>query len=432
MAIATLIFELVLLAVLRYSGMTDIPSAFATVLILLFSIAYLGSLNNKKHINDVIGPLLVGYCFRIFLLFFDIYCNNIFTLPNSGFDSKGFYVYAVQFAKGILGIRSGFSYVMGNVFKYFGNSRLYGQFLLTLCSVVSLETAAKSMSLFDIDVKSKKYAMWILCLLPNFAILSSIFLRESVVAMFLSLSLYQYLSWIKKKRGCHFIFAIALTFCAAYFHSGSLAVAVGYLLSRLLYDNKSGKLKLSAKNVVSTVILVAIAFFVMNRYGENFLEKFANLGSLEDIANESTEGASSYARYVGNSSSLISMLIFTLPRIFFFLFSPLPWMIRGISDLIAFCFSSCFYILVLYKTIKYLMSGKRKNREIIIMLLIIIVVTAFVFGWGTSNAGTACRHRDKMTAIWAVLLGLVSQPDNRRTVYNVEPYRQTRRILKHD
>ena len=410
MSLIFLCIELALLALLRFMGMEEIPDALAAALILVYSFAYIACVSRKPHCKKCAPALIAGYVFRIALLFWDIYGSNIYQLPNSGADSVGFYNNSIAFAVGRRHGMGSFPEVMGTLFKYCGISRLFGQFIITLFSMVSLEIAAKAFSLMTLDEKRANTGMWIVCLLPNFAILSVLFLRESIVAMFISLSLYEYIKWFKQKKELSFIVAIALTFGAMYFHSGAIAVPVGYLLTRLLYDKNSEKLKFSVTNLIIVGLLLLVGVFVLNRFGDSFLVKFQNASSLEDIANENSSGGSSYARYVGNSNNIPNMIIYTIPRIVFFQFSPMPWLIRGLSDIIAFCFSSCFYIVTIYQFFRYLRKGGKENREFIIIIFIVCMCAAFVFGWGVSNAGTACRHRDKMTIVWAILYAFTLKP----------------------
>ena len=131
-----------------------------------------------------------------------------------------------------------------------------------------------------------------------------------------------------------------------------------------------------------------------------------NIDEISDIATGNGLGGSSYARYVGNSSNPLNMIIYTPLRIVFFLFSPFPWQWRGLSDIIAFVFSSLFFLYTAWCNIRFLRSGEKKNRTLVIALTIVAVCTAFVFAWGVSNTGTACRHRDKMAIIWGFVLAL--------------------------
>lgn len=419
MSLIFLCLELALLALLRFMGITEIPDALAAALILVYSFAYIACVSRKPHCKKYAPALIAGYLFRIALLFFDIYGRNIYVLPNSGADTEMFYNGSVIIGHGGVYTRGAFPQLMGDFFRFFGITRLFGQFLLTMCSVVAIECAAKCFELIGLDEKKTTTAMWILNLLPNFAILSVIFNRESLVTMFISLSLVQYLKWIKRKSEFSFVLAIALTFGGMYFHTGAIAVPVGYLLSRVLYDNKQNKIRISAQNLIVTAFLLLVGVFVLNRYGDKFLGKFNRLETLDDVANTQVRAASSYTQYVGNSNNPVNMLIYTIPRMVFFLFSPMPWMIRGISDIIAFCFSSCFYLITTIRTLRYLRRGEKENRELVIVIFIVCLCAAFVFGWGVSNSGTACRHRDKMTIVWGVLMGLTIPRKKERKISTI-------------
>lgn len=413
MSLIFLCLELALLALLRFMGMEEIPDALAAALILVYSFAYIACLPRKPHCKKYAPALIAGYLFRIALLFFDIYGRNIYVLPNSEGDAIGFYLNAVKIARGSAST-SGFVGYMGIFFRWFGISHLYGQFILTLCSIVAIECAAKCINLVELDERNSSFVMWLLNLLPNFAILSVLFLRESIVTMFISLSLYQFIKWYKDKREWNFIFAIILTFLGMRFHSGAIAVPVGYIFARMMYDKKSGKLRLKMENILAAAVILLVGVFFLNNYGSSFLGKFGAVESLDDVAKMASAGGSSYVQYVGNSNNPVNMLIYTIPRMVFFLFSPMPWMIRGISDIIAFCFSSYFYLITTIRTLRYLRKGEKENRELVIVIFIVCLCAAFVFGWGTSNSGTACRHRDKMTIVWGVLFGLTILPKQRK------------------
>lgn len=70
---------------------------------------------------------------------------------------------------------------------------------------------------------------------------------------------------------------------------------------------------------------------------------------------------------------------------------------------LALCIISVFFCY----TIKYFKKGNSENRILVIALSIIILSTFFVFGGGVANAGTACRHRDKLVIVCGILLALI-------------------------
>lgn len=408
-----LTIECLILMLLTSSGIQGRPVAIILVLIGLFSIAYFFDLSISRRLRPVAFPLAAGYLLRLGLLLFDLYGQSIYTLPNSGADSEMFFKQGVQCSLGQIENPGAFVAVLGILFAWLGTSRLFVQFLLMLCSVASIHCAAIILDEAGVPTQQRRRTMYILCILPNFAILSSLFLRESIVTMLLALSVLCMVRW--KQRGSEgwFLLAFLLSCCAAMFHSGSIAAAMGYILVRLFYDTRRGTIRFSWRNFLPALVLLLVFLYLFNNYGDVFFGKMIGLEGVEDIANTGSLGDSSYVAYVGNSDSLSSMLLYTPVRIAFFLFSPFPWQWRGMSDVIAFCFSSLFYAWVLVKTFCYLGRKKAENRELVIILLIVAFALLFVFAWGVSNTGTAVRHRDKAVVLYAVLLGITGPTDKR-------------------
>ena len=401
----TLLFEIFIMIFLRSIGVDSRPVALILPLILVVSAVYLFELSRNRRLKPVATPLILGYCMRIFLVIFDIYGRNIYSLPNSGADSEGFYRSALAYAGGY-SVDGAFPQVTGKVISWIGVSRLYIQFLLMLLSIAALHLLAAMLREINVDTVRRRRVMYIVCLMPNFAILSSIFLRESIVAFFAALSLWAFIKWWVNGRERWFLFAFAAVFFASRFHSGTVAMAIGYIAIRFLYDKRRKVFHTSWKNILPTIVFVTVFVYLYTNHKDVLFGKMANIETIDDIASGHGMGGSTYAAYVGNSSTPLNMLIYTLPRIVFFLFSPFPWHWRGLSDIIAFCFNSVFYLWTVYSAYKYLRSKETGNRSLLIALVIITLVTVFVFAWGTSNTGTAVRHRDKMVilygAIWAI------------------------------
>lgn len=383
----------------------------ASVMVLAITTAFFFDINRNAQIKQVSLQIIVAFLLRLFLVYFDTYGRSIFVLPNSGGDSDIFIRNSIVVALGGDTLRGTFCYVVGYLFKVMGVSVLYVQFLLMLCSIVSLYLATLIMNKCNVQYDTQKRVMWILALLPNSAILSSIFLRESLVTMLISFSIYFFVSWFLDGGEIKFVFSLVFIVIAMIFHSGTVAVAVGYIGTRLLYNTKTKSFRFSFANLLLVSALIVLFVVLFNNYGEYFFQKMSGVSSLEDIANTYDMGGSSYASYVGNSNNPLNVIVFTIPRMFYFIFSPLPWNWRSISDIIAFTFSSMFYLIVLVDTFRYIRLSNSERKKIVISLLIVALCTMFVFGWGVTNAGTATRHRDKMVILYGILLGLVRDGD---------------------
>lgn len=390
------------------SGNQFQPDSICIIMISVFSLVYILKISKSEKYAFYMRELVSGYLLRVFLLFFDIYGKNIYTLPNSGPDANSFFKSAQWYAGfSTQGTDMGsYAYVMGSIFKFIGVNRLYGQFLMLLCSMVAIHLFLSILILLNIDYHIKKKVLLIVCLLPNFAILSVIFLREAVVTMFIAISLYFFLKWFSGKTLFFLLLSLLSCFSACYFHSGSAGLIVGYIIILFLYSSYKERFTLSVLNIIIASFLVVIMGYLFLNYSEILFSKMTSVDSISEIANTTEFGGSSYARYVGNSSSIRNMVIFTIPRIFYFLFSPFPWQWRGLSDIIAFCFSSMFYFVAARSAIGNLRFMSRKNKDKTIAIIIISISIVFVFAWGVSNTGTAARHRDKLVMLFATLYAL--------------------------
>jgi len=404
-AIVGILLEVAILAGINIvqSDLVDVGFAFASVLIILSSFLVLASLLQNKRIGTVRNSIILGFLFRLFLLYFDIFGRRIFVLPQSGGDAVSFYYGAISYARYGGWTRGLFPKIMGLLFRVIGINRLYAQYLLMLLSIVSLVYLAYAMNELLISDRVKKRVFQIVCLLPHFAIVSSIFMRESIITMFLSISIYHFACWIRRKNILHFVFAAALLLPASAFHSGSIAVLVGYIVVLMLYDNHREKVHANIRGILLAVILLLGSAFLLSRNEEVFLGKFEDVESLEDVANMRDQGDSAYAQYVGNSNNIFSLILFTPLRMFYFLFSPLPWQWRGIKDIIMFFFSSLYYLTVCWSVFRVYRRKRVPNRGVVFALMLVAMATVFVFGWGVSNTGTAARHRDKLATMFALL-----------------------------
>jgi hypothetical protein len=215
----------------------------------------------------------------------------------------------------------------------------------------------------------------------------------------------------------YFYIAIIFALTASAFHSGCAAMVIGYIVVRMLYNKETKNFSGSMRAILPTAFFALVCAFILLNYSDVFLSKMGNVDSLEDIANVNDKGGSSYARYVGNSSSIGNFVIYTLPRIIYFLFSPFPWQWRGLGDIIAFVFSSLFYFLTVRAAFRYLKQKKENNRSLVIGIMIVAFCIVFVFGWGCSNTGTAARHREKSIIVFAILYALTHENNNDATVF---------------
>ncbi len=413
--IVTLAMELLVAFVLTNEYGFIITDAEAVVGILLFAVSYIVTLYTSRKISKYRMVLLIGFLLRVFLLFWDLYGRNIYHLPSSGGDTERFFRAALSFAREKPHWENVAVTVFGTMIKLFGESRLWIQFLLMSLSVASSHITLAVMRMLDISKQSGKKAMWFMALLPMYAILSSIFLRESIITFFVSLSLFFFVKWWTRYKEIDFWMAVFFAFAGTIFHTGIAAIAVGFVLVRIIYDKKKDAFRLTATSIIVAVAFVAVFAFLYNQYSALFFKKIVGVEEISDIASGYGRGNSSYAAIAGNSNNLFNFIVYTPVRMFLFLFTPLPFQIRGFSDLIAMVFSVFFYFWTYYRVIKKIWNIKDGNtKHLMIALFVTALLIAFVFGWGGTNIGTQIRHRDKIMPVYIVLLSLCFEPAEER------------------
>lgn len=409
LSVAVFIINLLMLTILKAVGYAENPYAII-VAIAVQSIAIIVNIfTAKEEMHQIRFQLLSGYLARIIVLVVDIYGKAYITIPQSGYDSKMYYRNALAVMNYSINWEDAnfYSQIMGHVFRYIGGNQLFAQYINLLSSVVVIYLVARVLIDLKINKKILYWSMWIICLFPTYTMLSVIFLREVFVSFFVAISIFCFIRYLTHTNAITLILSFVAILPGAAAHAGVLALPVGYIIVLILYNNKEHAFTLNIIGVLSSIVLALVFLYVVVQNGDTFTGKFQNVESIEDVANTSNLGGSSYAQYVGNSTSPLNMVIFTLPRIIFFLFSPLPFQWRGPIDAVSFICGSALYLTSVYFSIITIKNSDNKlYKSLVISLLIIAFCGVFVFGWGVSNTGTALRHRDKLFSIFAILLGI--------------------------
>ena len=399
------------------SGSVYVSDGIIWPFIITETIALYFDIHRLKLSSELKSIMILSYFVKVFLLFSDLYLEGIINVFGSGSDTEDFYRRIVNMATSITYTHPhAFVRMYGRLFRITGISRLLAQYTNLLFSMISEVVVAKTMLLLNVDFRRMKQGLFLYSFLPINLCMSVILLRESVVSMFITLGVYFFLRWITKNKGIlDLVLSFASILLGSLFHSGSIAVAAGEICVLMLYDRKRQMFSFKTSNILFAAFFIFIFVFLYNNYSNLLFAKFADIDSIEDIAGGRVHGKSSYAAYVGDSRTPFRMLIFTIPRIICFLFTPFPWDFRGMKDVIAFLFSSLFYFIVSVKTIKSIFYMKKQyRRNLLLILLILAFATTFVFGWGTSNSGTALRHREKILSVFILMLSLTESKANKK------------------
>ena len=205
--------------------------------------------------------------------------------------------------------------------------------------------------------------------------------------------------YTQQKKVNFLFFSFLLLSIASILHAGVIFIVIGYFYY-LLKEKSSSKIQFIKKPIIYILIIVLV--FSMFSFDDIFLRKFSKIESVDSIVDQVAKGTNSSAgsAYLqGYEINSFRDLIFYSPlKFLYFFFSPVPWEIRNINDVIAFGLDVFIYFYLFYLIVKKVknINWKNPSNQLFLCLLISIITTGFVYALGTSNAGTALRHRYKI------------------------------------
>jgi len=357
----------------------------------------------KKSVTPVIT---VAFLVRLMLLIINTYFIN---LPESGKDDKRFEglawdwtitgtVPADAFTESGAGtfIKCGAA-----IYSAFGRVPFFWAFILVCMGTWAVYNIYKATYLLWSDKEQAIRAGWLAAFFPEFAMLSSVLLREVVMHFFLSLAVISLIKFWKYKNKFSIITFLLYIGVCTLFHSAMIVALAGFGLAIVLISQDGKKKSVFYK--LSAIILVAGGLIFINYTGIG-LSKFG--GSLtgaydkfQSSENKDALGSAAYPDWM-RITSLTDM--WKIPvRVIAFLFSPaIPFMVKTVSHL-AGVLDAMFYFYMFFAYYKN--RGVIKKNKTAYVLFIISMAYAFVFSLGVSNFGTAIRHRSKILPLFLVL-----------------------------
>jgi hypothetical protein len=357
---------------------------------------------SKTYRQQYMIFVFVAYLLRLILLFADYY--HWFPILHSGADTEGFHRNALQ----ILQLNSfntfiytNYGYFSGSIYMLIGPQRLFLQYINVLFGIGAIYFVYNTFLLLKLNEKTVRIFLLIMCYLPHNIIFSSILLRESMIIFVTSVSVYLFIKWLYNNKIHDFLFSCCFILFATWMHSGMIGMLLGYLIAYSFYKSKTYSITVSPRSMIAICISIIIMALLI-RQGI-FTEYFENMLSSEDLdaalieqAGVISQGGSKYLTWI-NVNSTTQALLFSPLKMFYFLCSPIPFDWRGAGDITAFCFSSMFFMYLIFNMLnglKYI--AKKQDKAIVKFLLTAMLITTFIYGYGVFAAGPAMRHRTKI------------------------------------
>lgn len=211
------------------------------------------------------------------------------------------------------------------------------------------------------------------------------------------------------------------------FHSGILLSLLVYGYVFLFLDITTYRFKYSFKRLTLFFICCGITFTIIANDSSLLTEKFSFFQTDENNSSliekyQSYSGEEGGANYLQNYeiNSAIDFITLVPLKFIYFIFSPMPYDIRGIGDLTAILIDSSFYYFLIFKIIwnRKLISNNL-FRIFPKILFILFLVVSLGFALGTENSGTAMRHRAKIfPALLMVAVFIESIKENKKSIWN--------------
>ena len=198
--------------------------------------------------------------------------------------------------------------------------------------------------------------------------------------------------------------AVVLLLPASALHGGMGFIEIVYVFFFSFYHPKKKRWVAVSLNSLIAILLIIFTIVAFGDLISNKLPQDISLLFSPDYLRERTQiAARDRAAYLTGfaPTSPLSMLLQTPLRILYFLYTPFVWMVSAAVDVVGF-FDALLYIFLSIYAFKGLASHRRKDKLLFWGIVLILVVFLLVFAWGTSNYGTAIRHRQKIVWLLSV------------------------------
>lgn len=351
--------------------------------------------------------LAFGYLVRLAYLYLD--SAKDFLLFGGGYDAGTFWKIALGRYQGLETRRiTTYPYVLEAFMHIFGENRVLLQYVNILFWLFTAFIVIKCLTMLQVTGRARLLCVAVLSFFPQYIVLSSILMRESMIIFLNAASLYYFIKWYQGQKFRHIVKAELLVLLSMILHSGAVALGAAYGIAYAIYYKRNKKVKFSKKTVVAALfgfLVIYVIFFSPYRSAATaYLPKVENIFSIQ-LRPFDERGGSNYLRDMPYTENILILLRNTLIRMLYFFASPVPWEWRGMTDALAFGMDACFHGLVIALGL-YRWKKSRKKRKIVGFLVLCILLTGVVFAWGVSNAGTAMRQRCKLVGVEVVLLGV--------------------------
>ena len=365
----------------------------------------------RDHQQSVI--LVAAFAFRIAVSVVHV---AGFALPDSQFDARTFERIAWLWARdGRLfdDFTTGsylYSWLSSGIYLIFGRAPFLLHAINSYFGTLTIYFVMRSARLLAPDTRIDRALGWTLAFYPSAVLYSVLTMREAPMVLALSISIHLLLNWVTTRRIAFGLGAVLCMMVAQLFHAGMIGATLAVLLiySRISLQSVTvrNNLRPLALLLVMATAIGILQFSLRTGVGLEKLWALLRDFDINIIASWHAYSARGRGAYLSGVEMDVWLdLAWNLPlRVLYFLGSPFIWMVSQFRDILGLLDALVF----LYVTLRITLDIKQRRFLTVDAYLSVALVVAGIivlFALGTSNYGTAFRHRAKVFP-WLLLLYL--------------------------
>ena len=352
--------------------------------------------------------LIVAFALRTGLALFNAF---ILTLPDGTADAVKFERIGWKCAQAWnMGLEANISHatfiyskVIGVIYFISGRVPLLVQFVNVVLGVFIVYYVYKIVIELGATKRSAQIGSVITALFPTLCLYSTVILRENFISFFAIVSVFYFLKWINSGMVSKLVLAVAFLLLSSALHGAMILIGIVYAIFFIFYKAKIKKWRLISKQTFLGIFIVTLGIILFSSFLMNKLPSNLSLVFSPDyMENRVTYVARGSAAYlIGfTPNSILDIIIQSPVRMVYFLFAPFPWMISSFDQILGLL-DSLLYLVLIFYLIRGLKYVKKYNNPAFWAVTLILLIIILTFAWGTSNFGTAIRHRQKI--VWLII-----------------------------
>ncbi len=302
-----------------------------------------------------------------------------------------------------------YSWLGSGIYLLFGRSALLLSIVNSYFGTLIVLFAMLVIKRLIPDRRSAVRAGWFVAVYPSAILYSVLTMREALIVLALVISIYALVKWTSTNRLFDWVTAVALMVTAQLFHSGMVAGTLTILVISFFAWMRSVGVRSDVRSAFMAVaggaaLFLAVPAVLETDFGTDKITVLIDTFAVEVLATWHAYAARGRAAYLTTVvvDHWLDLTWFLPLKIVYFLGSPFVWMVSRPDDLLGLADALVFLYLtarIAADTLKGRTLDKDECRRVAFVALAVLCA----FALGSSNYGTAFRHRAKLFPLLIIL-----------------------------